>query len=301
MDRLEAMSILLAAVESGSLSAAAKKLGRPLSTISRKVSNLESALNAQLLIRSSQKLELTEAGRSYFSACKQILDQVQEAERAVSGEYSTPKGSLVITAPVVFGRLYVIPVIVEFLQQYPEIDIQLVLADRIVHILEDHIDLAVRIGELPDSSLIATKLGEVRLVACGSPDYLCDKGIPKDPQDLALHTCINFLNMNAFDNWLFNINDTVKTVDLHSRLMLNTAESAIDAAICGLGITRVLSYQVENAYRNKQLEIVLSEFELKPLPVNLVFSSQGILPLKLRAFLDFAKPRIKTALKQRTL
>ena len=301
MDRLEAMAILLTAVECGSLSAASRKLGKPLSTISRKISNLESQLNAQLLVRTSQKLELTEAGRNYFLACKQILAQVNEAEREVSGEYSTPKGNLVITAPIVFGRLYVLPIIVEFLKAYPDINIRLVQADRIVHLLNDHVDLAIRIGKLPDSSLVATHLGEVRLVVCASRQYLKENGIPFTPEQLVGHTCINFENMDAFDNWFFTKRGNAQSVELGSRLMVNTAEAAIDAAISGLGMTQILSYQIEAAYRDKLLDVILEEYEPNPLPVNMVFSRQGALPLKLRAFIDFAKPRIKDALNQRTL
>ena len=148
MDRLESMSVLVAAVEAGSLSAASRRLGTPLATVSRKVSELETHLGARLLNRSSRRLTLTEAGRSYFAACKRILDDVGEAERAAAGEYSAPKGELIITAPIVFGRLHVLPVISEFLKAYPEIDIRLVLADRVVNLLDDHVDLAVRIGEL---------------------------------------------------------------------------------------------------------------------------------------------------------
>src|ERR1700737_2640863 len=153
MDRLEAMSALLAAVEAGSLSGASRKLGMPLATVSRKVSELETHLRTRLVTRTSRRLILTDAGRSYIAACKRILDDIREAERSAAGEYSAPRGELIITAPIVFGRLHVLPVVLEFLKTYPEIDVRLTLADRIVNLQEDHVDLAVRIGELPDSSL----------------------------------------------------------------------------------------------------------------------------------------------------
>ena len=161
MDRLESMSILVSAVEAGSLSAASRRLGTPLATVSRKVSELEAYLGTRLLNRSSRRLTLTDAGRSYVAACKRILDDVGEAERSASGEYSAPRGDLVITAPIVFGRLHVLPVVSEFLKAYPEIDIRMVLADRVVNLFEDNVDLAVRIGELPDSSLVATRVGAI--------------------------------------------------------------------------------------------------------------------------------------------
>src|SRR5215469_2257084 len=171
MDRLGSMEVLAAAVEAGSLSAAARRLDMPLTTVSRKVLELEAHLKTRLLNRSSRKLTLTEAGRTYLEACKRILEDVNEAERAATGEYSAPRGELIITAPIVFGRLHVIPVAVEFLKLYPEVDVRFVLADRLINLLEDHIDLAVRIGELPDSSLVAMRVGAVRRVVCGSPSY----------------------------------------------------------------------------------------------------------------------------------
>src|SRR5882724_10246292 len=166
MDRLESMSILVKAVEAGSLSAAARQLGVPLTTVSRKVSELEAHLETRLLNRSSRKLTLTDAGRSYVTACRQILDDVSEAERGASGEYSAPKGNLIITAPVVFGRLHIVPIVSEFLKAYPDIDIQMVLADGVANLLEDRVDLAIRIASLPDSSLVAARVGSIRRVVC---------------------------------------------------------------------------------------------------------------------------------------
>src|SRR5215831_6761246 len=175
MDRLDAMSVLVAAVEAGSLSAAARRRGMPLATVSRKVSELEAHLKTRLVNRSSRQLTLTDAGRSYVAACKRILEDVSDAERAASGEYSAPKGDLIITAPIVFGRLHILPVAMEFLKAFPDVDIRLVLADHVVNLLEGHFDLAVRIGELPDSSLVATRIGSIRRVVCGSPAYFSER------------------------------------------------------------------------------------------------------------------------------
>ena len=171
MDRLEAMSTLLAAVEAGSLSGASRRLGMPLATVSRKVSELEAHLRTRLVTRTSRRLILTDAGRSYVTACKRILDDIDEAERSAAGEYVMPRGDLVITAPIVFGRLHVLPVLFEFLRAYPDIDIRLVLVDRVVNLQEEHADLAVRIGELPDSSLVAARVGSITRVVCGAPAY----------------------------------------------------------------------------------------------------------------------------------
>ena len=299
MDRLEAMSILLTAVEAGSLSAAARRLGVPLATVSRKVSDLEAHLKTRLLNRTSRQLTLTDAGRSYVEACKRILEEVNEAERTAAGEYSAPKGDLIITAPVVFGRLHVLPVIGEFLKAYPDINARLVLADRVVNLLEDHIDLAVRIGALPDSGLVATRVGTIRQVVCGSPAYFAARGTPKRPAELGAHDCVTFEGLMPADAWTFAAGKSDASVAIHSRLVVNTAEAAIDAAVAGLGITRVLAYQIVNALRAGSLAVVLQAFEPAPWPVSLVHCGRGrLLPLKLRAFLDFAAPRLKARLAQ---
>jgi DNA-binding transcriptional LysR family regulator len=294
MDRFDAMSVLLAVVEAGSLSAAGRRLGVPLTTVSRKITDLETHLNARLLTRSSRKLDLTEAGRGFVLACKRILGDLIEAERAASGEYTNPKGDLVITAPVVFGRLHLLPVITAFLRDFPQIDVALNLADRMVHLLDDHIDLALRIGTLPDSQMKAQRVGHTSRVVCASPGYLSAHGTPIRPEDLVAHACISFA---AFENpqaWAF---DTLPhPIAIHPRLILNTAEAAIDAAISGLGLTRVLCYQIAAAQASGKLATVLEPYQPQPVPISLVYAAQGLLPLKLRAFLDFAAPRLRAAL-----
>jgi DNA-binding transcriptional LysR family regulator len=299
MDRLESMQVLITAVEAGSLSAAGRRLGTPLATVSRKVSELESHLRTRLLTRTRRGLTLTDAGRAYVAACKRILEEIGEAERAASGEYSAPKGDLIIAAPIVFGRLHALPIVIEFLKTYSDIDIRMVLADRVTNLYEEQIDVAIRIGELPDSSLIATRVGFVRRVVCGSPAYFAARGIPKRPSELGAHDCITFDGLASPEAWTFRIRKADASVEIHSRLIVNTAEAAIDAAIAGLGLTRVLSYQVATAIRSGALTNALAEFEPSPWPVSLVFAGQRLLPLKLRAFLDFATPRLKERLSER--
>lgn len=296
MDRLESMSILVTAAEAGSLSAASRRLGTPLATVSRKVAELEAHLKTRLFNRTSRRLTLTDAGQSYLTACRQILEQIEAAERTAAGEYSAPKGDLAITAPVVFGRLHVLPVVTGFLQAYPDIDIRLVLADRLVNLLEEHADLALRIGELPDSSLVAVRIGAIRRVTCASPAYLAAHGPATTPDDLATHHCITFEGLMSPERWSFGAGRTETSVRIHSRLVVNTAEAAVDAAIAGLGITRVLSYQAAPGLRDGALVIALAAFEPPPWPVHLVFTGGGPLPLKLRAFLDFAASRLKARL-----
>ena len=296
MDRLDAMATLLAAVEGGSLSAASRKLGMPLATVSRKVADLEAHLRTKLVNRTSRQLTLTDAGRSYVAACKRILEEVEEAERTASGEYSAPRGDLTISASIVFGRLHVVPVTVDFLKAYPEIKVRLMLSDRVVNMTEERVDLAVRIGSLPDSSLLATRVGSIRRVVCASPAYFREHGTPLIPSDLSAHDCVTFDGLTAPDVWTFPGAAGDMQVRINSRLTVNTAEAAIDAAVASIGITRVLSYQVESPVRSGAIRIVLREFEPAPLPVHLIYSGQGLLPLKVRAFLDFAGPRLKQRL-----
>ncbi|HKR42140.1 MAG TPA: LysR family transcriptional regulator, partial [Paraburkholderia sp.] len=290
----DSMSILVAVVDSGSLSAAARRLGMPLATVSRKVAELESHLKTRLIQRTTRQLSLTEAGASYVAACRRILDEIAEAERAATGEYASPKGELVVTAPVVFGRLHVVPVVAEFLAHYPEIDVSLVLTDRVVHLMEEQADVAIRIGELPDSTLMATRVGTVRRVVCASPAYLATHGEPVKPRDLAVHECITFEVLASTRAWVFGSGKSEVSVPVHSRLAVNTAEAAIAAAMLGVGLVRVLSYQVADAIRDNALSVVLDKFESAPLPISLVHKGQTPLPLKLRAFLDFVGPRLRT-------
>ena len=288
MDRLDAMQVLVSAVEAGSLSAASRRLGVPLATVSRKVSDLETHLKTRLLVRSRTRLTLTEAGVAYLASARRILEQVSEAERVAAGEFSAPRGELAITAPIVFGRLHLLPAVTDFLAAFPEIDIRLSLNDRNVQLADDQFDLALRIGTLPDSSLIAVRLGELRRVVCASPAWLKANGTPKTPADLAGKDAITFGG-----NWSFGNGETVV---VHERLSLTTAEAAVDAAVAGLGVTRVLSYQAAQAVAASTLRIVLADFEPARVPVHLLRAEHGLLPAKTRAFLDFAIPRLKKVL-----
>ncbi|WP_083196706.1 LysR family transcriptional regulator [Rhizobium sp. AC27/96] len=295
-DRLEAMSLLLSVVDAGSLSAASRNLGLPLATVSRKVSELESHLGTRLFQRAGRGLILTETGETYVASCRRILEDIAEAERTAAGEFKAPKGSLTITAPVVFGRLHVLPVITEFLKTYPEIDVRLIQSDRLIDLPEEHVDLAVRIGKLPDSSLVFRSVGEVRQVICGSPGYLAERGTPASPDDLRLHDCITFENLMSVKSWTFRNGQSDISAPIRSRLVVDTAEAAIDAAVGGLGLARVLSYQVRQLISEGRLKTVLDDAEQDPWPVSLVYPSRGLMALKVRAFLDFAASRLKERL-----
>jgi DNA-binding transcriptional LysR family regulator len=298
MDRLEAMSIFLAVVDAGSLSSAARRQKTPLATVSRKISELESHLQTKLFNRSTRKVVLTEAGSSYVVACKRILADVMEAERAASGEYAAATGGLTVTAPVGLGRAYLIPILAEFLKAYPEIDVELVLSDRIMSLPEEQIDVALRMGPLPDSSLMALRLGGIRRIFCASPTYLAARGTPRTPNDLAGHDCVSYPSLLSPDVWTFAGDESNLAVRVHSRLVVSNAEAACDAARAGIGITAAFSYLVESALKAGTLTTLLDEFQPPAWPVSLVYMAGRFLPIKLRAFLDFAAPRLKARLHQ---
>lgn len=297
MDRLDAMSVFSAIVDGGSLSAAGRRLNLPLATVSRKLADLEAHLKTRLLTRSTRRLELTDAGRDYLEACRQILEQVDEAERAAAGAYARVQGRLVVAAPIVFGRLHVVPVAAAFLELHPEVDIQLRLGDRNVNLIEEHVDLALRIGDLPDSSLVATPLGSVRRVVCASPAYLERHGTPQSPDELGAHHCISFDGLEAAEAWAFSGADGRRhPVRVRSRLTVSTADAAIAAATAGLGLTRVLSYQVADALHDGRLVRVLPAHEPPAVPASLIYPGQGRLPMKTRAFIDFATGQLRSRL-----
>lgn len=298
MDRLEAMEYFVAAVDAGSFSAAGRQLKVPLPTISRKVADLEAHLNTQLLVRSTRKLALTEAGLAYLTASRRILDEVTEAESQAAGEYSVPRGGLTITAPIVFGRLYVVPIVTAFLAEYPEINVYLTLSDHTLDLVDEHVDLAVRTGTLADATLVATNVGEIRRVVCGSPAYFSTHGTPKTLDDLAKHTCVTYTALASGMTWVFNPRDGKPSKGIRPlcRLKINSAEAAIDAAISGIGVTNVLSYQVAMPVSEGKLSLILREFEPEPTPVQIVHARQALLPLKLRLFVDFAVSRLRESL-----
>jgi DNA-binding transcriptional LysR family regulator len=296
MDRLEAMSVIIAVTETGSFSAASRRLRTPVATISRKVAELEARLKAQLFQRSSRQMTLTDAGRSYIEACKRIIEQVDDAEREVSGEYRIPKGDLAVTAPWGLGHMHLVPVTVEFLGAYPEIALRLVLTDRVVNTVDENIDVSIRIGNLPDSNLIATRIGTVRFVICASPGYLAARGLPKEPGELGDHDCITIDDITAQRTWKFAKGNREIDVPIRSRLRVTDSEAAIEAAIAGAGITRVMSYKMEAARRAGALVPMLENFELPPLPMHIIYAERKPMPLKLRAFLDWVTPRLKARL-----
>ncbi len=297
MDRLEAMEMLLSAVDRGSLSAAAREMKIPVSTLTRKVADLEEMLGTRLLIRTTRKLTLTDAGLSYVAAARRILDLVREQEHEATGEFATAKGELVVTAPVQGGRLYVLPVINQFLAQYPDINVRLLLSDRNIDLIDSHADLAVRVGELADSNMIATRIGSLRSIVCASPALIAQHAVPREPADLLKYPCVVF-NSPYLSPWRFRLPGTnkVSLLEVKPRLEVTSPDAAVSAAVEGAGVTFVFEHDADEALRNGQLEILLPKFEVEPVPVHLVHVSRNLMAVKLRHFIDFAAPRLRESM-----
>ncbi len=298
MGRFEAMRTLIAAVDRGSLSAASRAIGVPLPTVSRRVSDLEAHLGTQLLVRTSRKLILTEAGAAYVASVRRVLEELGEAERAASGEYRAPRGELLVTAPIMFGKLHVAPIVHEFLGVYPDVTVRLVLADNMVDLIENHVDVALRIGQLPDSSLIAKRVGHIRWVICASPDYLEKRGAPTAPAALADHDCIAFEGLQTYRSWPFGVGANATVVTIHPRFSVNTADAVIAGAVAGLGCARMMSYQAAQTVADSGLTPILERYAPPEIPVHLVHAAQPLQPLKQRAFMEFVAPRLALALER---
>jgi DNA-binding transcriptional LysR family regulator len=298
MDRLEAMTILLRVLDRGSFSAASRDLGMPLATVSRKVNELETHLGTKLLVRTTRKVALTDAGAIYVASARRIVDEIDETERVAAGEFHVPRGEFVLTAPLFFGRLHVLPIVTEFLAAYPEINVRLLLSDRNLHLIEHHVDMAVRIGPLPDSTMVTTRVGSMRTVVCASPKLLGGQGVPKSPQDVARLPCVNFEFLSPSSAWPFRLQNAqgIADVSIRPRLSVTTAEAAVWAASQGVGATRVFHYQCADALRDDSLRIILADFEVEPLPVHLLHAGRGALPTKTRFFLDFAARHLRARL-----
>jgi DNA-binding transcriptional LysR family regulator len=296
MDRFDAMSVLLAVVEEGSLSAGARRLRATLPTVSRKVAELERHLGTQLLIRTARRLELTEAGQAYVVASKLILEQVEQAERMAAGEYIVPRGELTITTPIMFGRRHVLPVAAEFLDAHPNITLRVYFAEKTLSLTEEHVHVAVRIGELTDNTFMATRVGSVRRIVCASPGYLARRGTPMTPDDLCKHDAITIPGFVETLAWQFMRDGKQVAAEVRSRVAVNITEAALDAALAGLGVAHLLSYQIIEELQSGALVPLLEEFALPFLPVSLVYPAQGLLPLKVRAFLNWTAPRLRARL-----
>jgi DNA-binding transcriptional LysR family regulator len=296
VDQLEAMRVFVAVAERGSLSSAARALGLPVASVSRKLTALETQLGVRLLARSTRRTVLSDAGRRYLESCRDVLARVEDAARAVGGD-GAMEGELAISAPVAFGRLHVLPVVVEFLERHPKLRVRFQLVDRIAQLAEEGVDVAVRIAALPASSLMAQRVGAIRLVCCASPAYLERHGTPERPEDLAGHACIGASVLSSAARWSFPGKRGVMRVAVRTRLGVTTAEAAVDAACAGLGIARVLSYQAAGALADGRLRRILADREPPATPVHVVHADGRAPRPMVREFVSLAATRLRSALR----
>jgi DNA-binding transcriptional LysR family regulator len=292
MDRLASISAFVAVARASGFSAASREIGVPLPTVSRRVAELEEHLGVRLFHRSTRHVALTEEGQSFYATCGRVLEDLKDAEQAITGEYRVPKGDLVITAPLGFGLLNLQPIALEFLQAYPAINLKLLLADRVADLVEEHIDLALRIAPLPDSSMVARRLGHVGMVITASSEYLRAHGSPQHPDELLAHDCIAWSTTGPSDRWTLQMENRIKDFPIRTRLSTTSASSAIAAAEAGLGLAQTTCYQAEQSVREGKLRVLLRNFEPPLTPVHLVYPSNRMIPLKSRAFIDFTLPRL---------
>jgi DNA-binding transcriptional LysR family regulator len=287
------MAAFVAVVDAGGFSAAARVLRAPLPTVSRRIAELEKHLGVRLLTRSTRRLALTEAGTRYLQTCRRIIEDIEDAERLAAGEHGAPKGQLVVASPVAFGKLHFAPIVTRFLAAYPDVDVEMRFTDVPVDLIEAHVDASLRIGRLDDSNLVVMHLGAVRHVVCAAPDYLARRGQPKVPADLAKHACVTLTPLHSPSTWSFGHGQDFERIAIRSRFAVSNAEAAVAAAAAGLGVTRVFSYQAAQAIADGRLVLLLEDFEPPALPVQLIYTANRLMPMKLRAFLDFVGPRLR--------
>jgi DNA-binding transcriptional LysR family regulator len=289
MDRIEDIEVFIAVAERGSFTAAARHLDRSPTAVTRAVADLEARLGVRLLNRTTRAVSLTDVGERFLGGARRVIADLTEIEQAAAGQGSAPRGELAVTAPILFGRLHVLPIVNEFLTAFPDVSVRLMLLDRPVDLIEERLDAAIRIGTLPDSSAIATRLGSLRRIVLASPAYLERRGRPERMDEIAAHDVVVF---GGIGRWEFG----TEAARFTPRLTVNTAEAAIDAVAAGLGLTRVLSYQAVDALSCGAVVRVLASQGQDEIPVHLLYPGGAHPPPKLRAFVDFAVSRLRARL-----
>jgi DNA-binding transcriptional LysR family regulator len=295
MDRIDAMKVLVSAVDEGSLAAAGRRLGRSPAAVSRAIAFLEAHVGAELLHRTTRSLKLSEAGERYVSACRRVLIELEEADILAAGERSAPRGTLTITAPIISGENLLRPVLEAFMDEYPTLSVRLYLIDRPVNLIDEGIDVALRIAHLVDSNFASIRLGEVRRVIAASPRYLAQHPVIREPADLAKHRIISMTHFGR-DSWSFpplEGSSIPRTVQFTPRLVVNTVRAAVASTVAGYGVTRLFSYHVAEEVAQQRLRILLRKDEYPPLPVQLLAPEGRFTVPKVRAFVDFAAPHLK--------
>ena len=286
MDRLDAIATFIAVCDARGFAAAARRLRVSPSVVTRQVASLEQHLGARLLQRTTRSIGLTETGQRFLERARKIMADVGEAERAAQDERAAPSGTLAVAAPLLFGRIHVAPMLARFMQKFPQVSAEMQLSDRIVDLIDDGLDVGIRIGHLPDSQLIVRRLGETRRVVVASPSYLRKHGPPKHPDELARHDTIAFMGFVPTADWRFADKGRELSVRVTPRLVTNSGDVAVGYAIAGGGLARALSYQVRDAIARRELAEVLAPFSLPPLPIQAVYPSSRLVSTKVRAFVD---------------
>ncbi|VAW90621.1 Transcriptional regulator, LysR family [hydrothermal vent metagenome] len=296
MDKLQAMSVFVRIAEQGSLTAAANSLEKSLPAVVRMLAALENNLQIRLFNRTTRKIALTEEGRIYLERCRKILAEIDEAERLLLNDQADPSGTITITAPVRFGQMHVAPAINRLINQYPRIQVNLLLLDRIVNMLDEGIDLAVRIAPLGDSTLIAKSVGEIRQVVCASPDILKQYGMPDHPDALSQLPCVRFTGISAGSIWQFQEGSKKISIQVGGSLLCNHVAASVDACVAGIGFGYFYSYQIMPYVKQGKLKMVLQDFELAPQPVSLVYQHRQLMSSTIRIFVDSLAFHLKDSL-----
>ncbi|MEP4033902.1 LysR family transcriptional regulator [Roseibium polysiphoniae] len=292
MDRVQSLEVFIAVAEAESFSAGARWVGLSAPSATRGINALEDRLGARLFTRTTRRVRLTDVGKAYLEDARHILAQLQAADDAAAGAASNPVGVLRLTCPNEFGRIYVTPVLTDFLDTYPDVSADVIMVDRIVNMVEEGFDIAVRIGPLPSSGLVAVRVGQVRRMVCATPDYLERNSLPKTPADLLHHQIVAAAPVSPVVDWRFG-KDQSETVRVTPRLRVSSVAAAISVARQGWGLTRVLSYQIGPDLQDGTLQPILEEHEPEPLPIHLVHLEGRRAPAKVRTFIDFAKQRLR--------
>lgn len=296
MDRLQLINIFVAVVDTGGFAGAGRKLNLSPPVVTRAINELESHLGVRLLTRTTRVVRVTEAGARYAEDCRVVLARLNEADEAVGGLHAAPRGRLTVTAPVGFGAMYVTPVVTEYLSRYPEVNVSCWFMDRNVNMLDEGVDVAVRIGALPDSSMQAIRVGKMRLRICAAPEYLTKHGVPETPEALQNHVVIAASGATSTAEWRIWANGAPGAVKLHPRMIATTADAAIAAALTGFGLTNVLHYKVDAHLREGRLKPVLGDFEPPALPVHVLHREGRHASQKARTFIDLAVERLRARL-----
>ncbi|ATB32256.1 LysR family transcriptional regulator [Melittangium boletus] len=293
MDRLETLRVFVTVAEEAGFASAARRLAMSPPAVTRAIAALEERIGTRLLHRTTRIVRLTETGTRFLADCKRILGELEEAEASAAGSHTEPRGQLGVTASLMFGRMFIAPLLLDFLARHPRVMARTLLVDRVVDLVDEGLDVAIRIAHLEDSTLTAVRVGSVRRVVCASPRYLAEHGIPRTPAELSRFEAFTLSSTVAPQPWAFASGTRNQTVSPPTRLIVNTTEVAIAAAVAGRGLTRVLSYQIAPELRAGQLRIVLEDFEPPPLPIHVVYPEGRRANARVRAFVDFAVERLR--------